>query len=238
LVGGSQPGHDLLWRFSAVGHALAVATPPPGGIGIDALTCEELNCALVDTSVVSATPRLSLSADGGLTWTEPVDMAWARGDAITSLACGAVFDCVVSALTAHHEVSLYATRDGGTTWSQRTTPTTWTTLTSISCDNLRCVALANVTGSSKLVRTSNLGKSWTSASLKQESNALACTKLTSCDIVGQLVNAKAWLATTSAGTTTNVSLRYVPTPLLDVACGTKRCAAIGVTTLLSVPAPR
>jgi hypothetical protein len=33
----------------------------------------------------------------------------------------------------------------------------------------------------------------------------------------------------------NASLRYVPTPLLNVACGAKRCAAIGVTTMLSVP---
>jgi hypothetical protein len=238
LVGGSQPGHDLLWRFTSIGHTIAVATPPPGGIGIDALNCDELNCALVDTSAVGATPRLSLSADGGLTWTDPIDMAWASGDAITSLACGAVFDCVVSALTPHHLVSLYATRDGGTTWFQRVTPTAWTTLTSISCANLRCVALANTSGSSKLVRSTDLGKSWTSTSLKQESNALACTTLTSCVIVGQLSNAAPWLATTTRGTTTNVSLRYVPTPLLNVACGTKRCAAIGVTTLLSVPAPR
>jgi hypothetical protein len=30
------------------------------------------------------------------------------------------------------------------------------------------------------------------------------------------------------------SLRYVPSILLDVACGDKICAAVGVTTLLSV----
>jgi hypothetical protein len=35
-----------------------------------------------------------------------------------------------------------------------------------------------------------------------------------------------------------VTLRYVPTPLLNVACGSKVCAAIGVTTLLSVPVPK
>ncbi len=238
LLGGSQPGHDLLWRFSAIGHTLGVATPPPGGIGIDALTCDELNCALVDTNALGATPRLSLSADGGLTWTDPIDMTWASGDAITSLACGAVFDCVVSALSSHHQVMLYVTRDGGTTWTQRVTPATWTTLTSISCTKLRCVALASTASASELVRSKNIGNSWTSVSLRQQSNALACTTLTSCVVVGQLSNATPWLATLHAGTTTNASLRYVPTPLLDVACGTKKCAAIGVTTLLSVPAPR
>ena len=237
LVGGSQPGRDLLWRFNAIGHTLAVATPPPGGIGIDALNCDELNCALVDTNAIGATPRFSLSADGGLTWTDPIDMAWASGDVITSLACGAVFDCVASALTPHHQVSLYATRDGGTTWTQRLTPSTWTTLTSLSCAKLHCVALASITGASKLVRSTNLGKSWTSTSLKQQSNALACTTLTTCVVVGQFADATPWLATLRAGTTINVSLRYVPTPLLDVACGTKKCAAIGVTTVLSVPAP-
>jgi hypothetical protein len=238
LLGGSQPGRDLLWRFSAIGHTLAVATPPSGGIGIDALTCDELNCALVDTSALGATPRFSLSADGGLTWTHPLDMTWASGDDITSLACGAVFDCVVSALSPHHQVSLYVTRDGATTWTQLVTPATWTTLTSISCAKLRCVALVSTAGTSKLVRSKNLGTSWTSVSLKQQSNALACTTLTSCVVVGQLTNATPWLATLHAGTTTNAVLRYVPTPLLDVACGTKRCAAIGVTTLLSVPSPR
>jgi hypothetical protein len=35
--------------------------------------------------------------------------------------------------------------------------------------------------------------------------------------------------------TTSVTLRYVPSPLLGVACGSKICAAIGVTTLVSVP---
>jgi hypothetical protein len=30
-------------------------------------------------------------------------------------------------------------------------------------------------------------------------------------------------------------LRYVPSPLLDAACGSKVCAAIGVTTLVSIP---
>lgn len=237
LLGGSQPGRDLLWRFNSVGHVLGVATPPPGGIGIVALSCDELNCALVDTNALGAASRFSISADGGLTWTDPIDMTWAGGDAVTSLACGAVFDCVVTALTPRHQLSFYVTRDGGTTWTQRVTPPSWTTLTSLSCAKLHCVALASTTGASKLVRTNNFGKSWTSVSLTGQSNALACTTLSSCVIVGQRSNATSWLATVHAGTTRNVTLRYVPTPLEGVACGSKVCAAIGVTTLLSVPAP-
>jgi len=237
LLGGSQPNRDLLWRFDSVGHTLGVATAPPGGIGIVALNCDKLNCALVDTNAIGATPRFSSSADGGLTWTDPVDMTWASGDAITSLACGAVFDCVVSARTAHQQISFFITLDGGITWTQRVTPPAWTTLTSLSCAKLRCVALVSASGGSKLVRTKNFGKTWTSVSLSAQANALACTALASCVIVGQHTDSSAWLATVHVGTTSNALLRYVPTPLVNVACGMKVCAAIGVTTLLSVPAP-
>jgi hypothetical protein len=31
-----------------------------------------------------------------------------------------------------------------------------------------------------------------------------------------------------------VKLKYVPSPITDVACGTKICAAIGVTTVLTL----
>ena len=240
LLGGSQPGHDLLWRFSAGGDTLAVVTPPPGGIGINALSCNGLICALVDTSALDATPRFSFSADGGLTWTNPLDMTWASSDAITSISCGMVFDCVVGALSVHHQFSLYVTRDGGTTWTKRVTPSPWTALTSLSCTRLRCVALAstNTSATSKLVRSNNLGKSWTSVSLHERASALACTPTTTCVVVGQHSNQTPWLATVNQGATVNVTLRYVPTPLLNVACGSKVCAAIGVTTLLSVPVPK
>jgi hypothetical protein len=56
--------------------------------------------------------------------------------------------------------------------------------------------------------------------------------------VGQHSNQTPWLATVNQDATVIVTLRYVPTPLLNVACGSKVCAAIGVTTLLSVPVPK
>jgi hypothetical protein len=36
-------------------------------------------------------------------------------------------------------------------------------------------------------------------------------------------------------TSSSVKLKYVPSPLLDVACGAKVCAAIAITTVLSFP---
>src|ERR1700677_3667373 len=49
LLGGSGPGVDLLWLFSAKGDTVNPATTPPDGIGMDALSCNGVNCALVDT---------------------------------------------------------------------------------------------------------------------------------------------------------------------------------------------
>jgi hypothetical protein len=53
--------------------------------------------------------------------------------------------------------------------------------------------------------------------------------------VGQSANGSGWLSVVHDKTSTDVSLRYVPSPLLSAACGSKVCAAIGVTTLVSVP---
>jgi hypothetical protein len=64
---------------------------------------------------------------------------------------------------------------------------------------------------------------------------MACSSMTSCVIVGQHANATPWLATLTSTATLTASLRYVPSPLLDVACGSKICAAIAVTTVLSIP---
>jgi hypothetical protein len=202
---------------------------------VDALNCIDLNCALVDTSAQVGGPRFSISADDGLTWTNPLSMSWAKGDTITTMACGAIFDCVVGALSPLHKFLLYVTRDGGTTWHERATPTAWTTMTSLTCAQLKCVALASTAHSSLLIRSTTFARTWSSVSLAQRANALACSATSSCVVVGQRTTATPWLATLHQSTAVNSSLRYVPTPLLNVACGTKRCVAIGVTTLLNVP---
>jgi hypothetical protein len=229
-----------LWHFDATSHAVSTATPPSGGLGVDALNCNELNCALVDTGAHVGVPRFSFSADDGLTWTNPLAMTWAKGDTITALACGAVFDCLVGALSPRHQFMLYVTRDGGATWNQRSTSSSWTTMTSLSCAQLRCVALASTARSSLLIRSNTFARTWTKVLLGPRANALACSAQASCVVVGQRSNATPWLATVHDGAAVNTTLRYVPTPLLDVACGAKRCAAIGVTTVLNVPltAPR
>ena len=235
LLGGSQPGSDLLWLFQAAGHSLSTATAPPGGIGVDALTCDLDDCALVDTGADGGPPRFIESSDGGLTWGTPEAIAFARGDAVTTLACGTVSDCALGVLSATHEFSLYVTRDAGATWSVQTTPSSWTTLTSLSCVQRRCDALAQDARGSVLVRSRTFARTWTTLTLSSPASALACTPSATCLVAGGSANAAPWLALVRGRVVTDVRLRYVPTPLIAAACGSQVCAAVGVTTVLSVP---
>jgi hypothetical protein len=63
---------------------------------------------------------------------------------------------------------------------------------------------------------------------------LACAAFTRCVAVGQNADQAAWLATLHGSRATTQSLQYVPTPLVEVSCGTKVCAAISVSTVLSL----
>jgi hypothetical protein len=220
--------------FDAETSAVSIASTPPLGVGINQLSCTELNCALIDQGAREPYPRFSFSADGGTTWSNPLDIPWASGETITSLSCGAVFDCVVSALSRTHQLELYVTRDDGVTWTSHPTPSSWSSLTSLSCEATRCEGLATISGVSSIVHSTTFARTWKKVALASTANALACID-TTCVVGGQTKSAAAWLATFSKGVTSTIALRYVPTPLLDVACGSKVCAAIGVTTLLKIP---
>lgn len=236
LLGGSRPGNDLLYAFDSHGHTLTSVASPAEGIGISALTCNATACALIDTSTTGE-PRFSVSSDAGTAWSTPTPIAWAKGDAITAFTCGSALECAVGVLSKSHVFSLYVTSDGGTTWNAGTTPSTWTTLTSLSCTGARCVGLASTDRSSLIVRSKTFTRTWKSAKLAQPAAALACYTFRHCVAVGQRSSAKPWLATISDNSATDVDLRYVPSPLVSVACGSKVCAAIGVTTLVSMPVP-
>jgi hypothetical protein len=236
LLGGSRPGQDLLFTFDSHGHTLTSVVPPTGGIGISALTCNATTCALIDTSTMGV-PRFSVSSNEGTTWSDPTPIAWAKREAVTAFTCGSALECAVGVLSATHAFSLYVTTDGGATWNESTTPSAWTSLTSLSCVKERCVGLASTSSSSLIVRSKTFTRTWKSAKLAQPTAALACFTFSRCVAVGQRSTAKPWLATIDNDSATDVDLRYVPSPLLDVACGSKVCAAIGVTTLVNVPAP-
>jgi hypothetical protein len=234
LLGGSQPGQDLLWLFTATGHLVSATVAPTGGIGVDALTCDLANCALVDTGASGAPPRFVESGDGGMSWDTPAPLDFAMGDAVTTLACGTVEDCAIGVVSASHTFYLYVTDDAGATWVLQSTPSAWTTLTSLSCAKRRCVALAQIADGSTLVRTTTFTRTWKTVALAAQASSLSCTPTATCLVAGTHTGGSPWLAIVRKRVVTDVRLRYVPTPLVGAACGSKVCAAIGVTTVLSL----
>jgi hypothetical protein len=234
LLGGAQSTGDLLWDYRAADHTVSVAVTPTGGVGISALDCYgPLTCALIDTSA-NGQYRFSETIDGGTTWTSSLPLDWTSGDSVTSLACNASANCLVGATTPSGQVQLAVTHDAGATWVARSTSSAWTGIASLTCRARACVALAATSRGSRIIRSTNLGLNWNGVQVSANASALACTTWSRCVAVGQSAAGTPWLARVTRVAVTIRSLQYVPSPLLDVACGTKVCAAIGVTTLLAL----
>ena len=234
LIGGSQSSGDLLWTYDATTHSITLTHTPTGGLSISSLDCfGVLSCALVDTTGITSGSRLSFTEDGGATWTAPVPIAWSQSSAPEPLSCTNGLDCLAVA-SPGAQLSVESTSDAGATWAPLVTPTSWTALSSITCTALRCVALATTSTQSLVARTRDFGMTWTETALSARASSLACAALTRCVAVGQNADKAAWLATLHNSRATTQSLKYVPTPLVDVSCGTKVCAAISVSTVLSL----
>lgn len=234
FLAGSQGRRDLLWRFDTTSHQITTAATPPGGLGVHAFTCDALdNCALIDLGA-NGVARFSFSADSAATWSTPLAMTWAAGLTVTSLQCTTLFKCLATATSAGRAL-LQGTIDGGISWYPLGgTSSSWTSLQLVWCHQRSCVALASG-ATSRVVYTRDQGVTWSSQSLRASANALACTSSRRCVVAGTTKGESPWLGFVSGANVTVASLRYVPTPLLGVACGSTRCAAIGVTTLLSFP---
>ncbi|MHB2029365.1 MAG: WD40/YVTN/BNR-like repeat-containing protein [Acidimicrobiales bacterium] len=232
LIGGSSQGHDLLWSVSTATHQLSVVIAPSGGVGVLSLDCRANLCVLIDNNNQGDT-RFSISSNAGLTWSVPQNVSWPSSDAVTTVTCASTSSCVVGTLSNNHVFTLYVTTNAGASWSSRPTPSAWATMNSLNCAARQCVGLAQTSGGSFIVRSKNFARSWTSEALTGRANALACTTFSSCVVVGQRSESRAWLATIQKRVITNVRLRYVPTPLVNVACGSTMCAAIGSTTVLT-----
>jgi hypothetical protein len=233
LIGGALPSSDSLWDYSPSNQSVSVATAPDGGRGVSALDCfAKAACAMVDNTGITGASRLSFTSDGS-TWSTPLVMAWTAGDAVTALSCSDDMNCTVAATNSRSRVLLEVTHDGGATWVVRPVPSTWTTLTSLDCSALDCVALAGTTSSPLLIRTGTNFRLFRSITLADTANAIACARISRCVLAGQTPTQGPWLATLKGLKMRTLALKYVPTGLLDVACGVKTCAAIGASTVLS-----
>jgi hypothetical protein len=233
LLGGSQPSGDLMLRYDSLRRTVTSLRTPPGAYGINAVNCYAAqSCAIVDITTGGA--RFSATSDGGETWTTPLPIAMTTGDTVTGLACAAEFNCVVATTSTSKHLLLYTTTDGGATWVANATPGSWRVLRSLWCHRARCVGLVETADASRIIRSSTFGRHWSSMALAQNGDALACTPSGRCVVAGQKGSEEPWLATLRATTLTTLALRYVPSPLLDVACGSKVCVAIATTTVLAL----
>jgi hypothetical protein len=238
LFVGSQSNGDLVWRYDATSHSFTTEVGPTGASGIEVVSCyASMACAVFDEA--KSGPRFLTTDDAGATWSTPVSVGVPTQDTVTSLSCPSALDCIASFLNASNGIEVYASTDGGATWNLRTgvSTVTWSTLTSLNCTGKKCLGLADLHTGWRIERTNNFGRSWKKvASLPSSILDLACTSLQRC-VVGGMTNSLAstpWLATVISGTVETAKLTYVPSPIADVACGSKICAAIGVTTVMTL----
>lgn len=236
LFVGSQSSGDLLWRYDESTRAVTDVTAPRSASGIQAVSCfSSMTCAIID--VTRNGPRFLTTDDGGTTWSSPVTLGVPTRDSVTALSCTIQLHCLASFWNASNGIEVYVSSDGGATWAPRTgfSTTTWTALKSLTCVGRRCLGLTKLSGGWRIVRTDNFGRSWSKVeSMTSTVLTLACTTLERCVVAGMSGSSAPWLATVVSGAVTSVKLKYVPTPIADVACGSKVCAAIGVTTVMAL----
>jgi len=236
LFVGSQSSGDLVWRYDATSPAITVTTGPTGGSGISAVSCyAAVTCAILDSTKTG--PRFLTTTDGGTTWSSPQLLGVPSQDSVTSLSCPSATACMASFLNASNGIVVYVTTDGGTTWTPRTgfSTITWAALTSLNCAGRTCLGLAKLSFGWRVERTNNFGKTWKKVtSLRGSILTLACASLARCVVGGMTGSSAPWLATLTSGSLKVAKLQFVPSPIVDVACGSKTCSAIGVTTVMAL----
>jgi hypothetical protein len=235
LFVGSQSNGDLVWLYDATSHTLTPETAPTGATGINAISCyAAMSCAILDSS--KAGSRVLFTTDAGVSWSAPLSIGVPALDAASSLSCESAGRCTASFVNPSNGILIAASLDGDTPWQTvaNSSTLTWAALTSLNCAGRKCLGLAKLSTGWKIVRTKNFGTSWSKvSSLSGSILSFACATLSRC-VVGGEKDASPWLATVESKTVTTVKLKYVPSPIVDVACGSNICAAIGVTTVLTL----
>ncbi|HVB70620.1 MAG TPA: hypothetical protein VND83_03840 [Acidimicrobiales bacterium] len=240
LIAGTSPtSGDLIWRYRAGDPSLGAVTTPPLGTIATAVSCfGAQSCVLIDTTGPGADSRLSVTTNGGTSWSTPADITWSAGDDIFSIACTDPLNCVVAATPAGPPGGAPAplvevTNDGGITWNAPSIPANVLTMEALTCFAHHCNALVDVGGTTEWAHSRGFARRWTLHRLSGMAVAMACTPTDHCVIVGTLHDAP-WLATTSGSTWSTKPLRYVPSALTAAACGTSVCAVSAPSTVATL----
>jgi hypothetical protein len=233
VIGGVEPAGNLIWKYNASSQSVSASATPKGGIGIRALDCfAPTSCVAVIASAASSISRISFTQNLATSWSREAPLLWSTNDTIDNIICTDLSNCLVSAINDQHKLVLEVTHDAGASWSRRRTPSLWSSLSSLTCVNLRCVGIVTTSTSELIARTSTFGRQWRWIGAAARPEALSCTSIDTCVVVGETNANQPWLAVLNTLSLRMAHLRYVPSPLIDVACGSRICASIGVSTVL------
>jgi hypothetical protein len=241
--GGTQDTGDLIWSVNADTGATSSLAGPSSGLVIRNLSCSsDFDCVALDDAAHHHA-RWSSTTTAGTTWSTPRPLPWATNKT-TALSCASSQQCDVATTSPQHVVTLRETLDAGAKWSVVTTPSTWTSLTSLYCST-SCVALvATKTGSAvatpstatatTTTSSASTGEGWDTTPIAFAPTSFSCSSVTTCVVVGRTAGQVAAMAQWQSGTVRSVALTYVPSPLTNVACEPSVCVAIAVTTVVSL----
>ena len=236
LLAGSQPTGDLVWRYDAAHRDVTALAAPPGGTGVDSLSCVDTSfCMLADTTISG--PRLFTTPDAGATWTPMTTPTAAAGDRIDHLACTSSSQCLAVTQLAAGGVDISSTTDGGATWSVAAigAAPSFSSVASLSCAQRQCTMVDVTATGTGVSRGTDFGGRWGDVrAVSSTPSLVACTNAKHCVLTGRAARSTPWIETVVERHVAPVSLKYVPTPLDSLSCGTSVCAAVSATTVVSL----
>lgn len=232
LFGGNQASGDLLWSFNALNQTLSAVSPAVDGTGVTAISCFSGGCAYADASS-SGTDQVTFVADGA-TPSAPMPLSTSPTGPVTALSCTSLQHCLV-ADAGNGAALLSSTTDGGQSWSTVATPAHWTSVVALQCFVRGCDALGARGTTAVALGRWTPRHHWRTTAAPLLAAGLACTALTHCVVAGQHGSGAPALALWD-GTVRDATLRYVPSPLVAVACGRTDCTAVANTTVVNLSA--
>ena len=234
LFGGTDESGELLWSINANTGAVKTLRGPAGGLVIHDLSCvDDHDCAVLDATA-NSTARFSFTTSAGGSWSAPRTLAWTASKS-TTMTCVGARTCYVATTSATHHVVLRETLNGGRSWRAVTTPTAWTSLSSLDCSTT-CVALVTTTkGSAVAVPSTKVAsQGWSETYVPLHASSMSCSSVTTCLVVGHLGGQTPAMSEWQSSGAHNVTLDYVPSALTDVACRPSICVAIALTTVVAL----
>lgn|GEM_PF-2573839 len=262
LLTGESNTTPELWQFSTTTSSFTPVTLGFAPEHVDALSCtSNADCSLLYADFSGNLELANASLSGPATWSHRILSRVASGGPVptsttsttstssttttlastsptptattpaTGLAMACTTStCVVVTSSDHH------TRIGTVTADIMTTSSTvnWQSVQSLSCERRSCTALVTTPSGQEVAHSNNLGRSWSTVATPTSLTSLSCATQTECVGVGGSTTT-AWVGWIDGSTITAGTTNYVPSALIGVSCGLRSCAAIGVTTLVTVP---